>query len=422
MAEEEFLKPLPMQEAIDFWKSKTLLTPGQYSQLSDEMRVKAFGVAGVAKKDQLETIFNSLLKAQTEGVSFGEFKKDIADIAKKRGWSSWRVETIYRTNVQTAYQVGRYKQMMRVAKSRPYWMYDAVGDRRTRPTHLAMEGKVFPVDHQFWATWYPPNGFRCRCGVMSLSERQVKRMGLTVETVDPSGGLIEPKLADGSKQVARPLLPDKGFAHNPGVVQWGYDGSGEKPARWKDFDALKGPADYRRPKLDNLRPADIPDLNTKKLPKGQSNTFYKDEFRKLYDDETVLTDAAGEAVVLSLRSFQSVKDPTKKIRWKFKKQGHGEMIPLLKEAIEQPLEIWITPQLDPGSGRIRLVKRYVSLWKTPNKERIGGLAVFEVVDGKFQGVTAFTPTIRGTELPDLDYLEQTRVGLMLYSKKRKTGQ
>ncbi|MBF0454959.1 MAG: minor capsid protein [Magnetococcales bacterium] len=427
MADKEaFLDPLPMKEAVEFWKSKTTLTPGEYAKLTDEMKVKAFAVGGVAKKEQLTTIFNSMQLAVDDGISFGDFKKDIRDIADKRGWSRWRMETIFRTNIQTAYHVGRYKQMKQVAERRPYWQYDAVGDKRTRPTHNALDGTVHRHDSSFWSTWYPPNGFRCRCGVISLSARQVKRLGLTVTDKDPTGGLIEPKLADGSQQPARPLIPDPGFAHNPGQTQWGYDGPGEKSARWKDFENLPGPANNRRPKLANLKPADIPDLTTKKLPKGQTNTFYKDKFLDLYGEETVLTDPAGEAVVLTLRSFLATKNPKLKKRWKFKKEGHGEMIPLLKEAVEKPLEIWVTPQRDPDSGRIRLVKRYVSLWKTPNKERIGGLAVFEVVDGKFQGVTAFMPFQRGTDLPDLEYLELIRKGLLLHpgknADKKKAGQ
>jgi uncharacterized protein with gpF-like domain len=30
------------------------------------------------------------------------------------------------------------------------------------------------ADHPFWDTWYPPNGFRCRCGVVTLSADNVR--------------------------------------------------------------------------------------------------------------------------------------------------------------------------------------------------------------------------------------------------------
>ena len=87
-----------------------------------------------------------------------------------------RVDLIFRTNIQTAYNVGHYEQMTDpgVMKLRPFWQYDAVNDTHTRPSHLAMDGKVFPADHPVWNTWFPPNGFRCRCTVRTLSKRQVE--------------------------------------------------------------------------------------------------------------------------------------------------------------------------------------------------------------------------------------------------------
>jgi SPP1 gp7 family putative phage head morphogenesis protein len=91
-------------------------------------------------------------RALEDGTTFADFKKDAKDVFAKRGFGSWRQETIFRTNIQTAYNVGRYKQMSEVADSRPYWMYDAVGDARTRPAHAALDGQVYPADHEFWNT------------------------------------------------------------------------------------------------------------------------------------------------------------------------------------------------------------------------------------------------------------------------------
>ena len=127
------------------------------------------------------------------------------------------METIFRTNIQTAYSVGRYKEMQVVKATRPYWQYSAVNDSRTRPTHAALHGKVFPADHPFWDKWYPPNGYNCRCSVITLSESEIKRDKLKVESEDPPGGLIEPiDPVTKQKLPARPLMPDRGFDFNPG--------------------------------------------------------------------------------------------------------------------------------------------------------------------------------------------------------------
>lgn len=221
------LKPLPMEDAIRYWMDKYLLSPGRYAQLSDEAKVRAFAVSGIAKGEELETVFNALQRALKEGTTFEDFKRDAAAVFERRGWTgkaAWRVETIFRTNIQTAYSVGRYKEMMAVVKDRPYWQYSAVNDSRTRPTHAALNGKVFPADHPFWNTWYPPNGFNCRCGVVSLSQDDVDTEKLPVETEDPTGGLIEPvDSVTGNKMPARPLMPDQGFDHNPGKAAWETD-------------------------------------------------------------------------------------------------------------------------------------------------------------------------------------------------------
>ena len=158
------LKPLAPEEAIKFFKDKVKLKASDFYSLYYEARTLAFTVSGIAKYDQLETIYNAILKALKEGTTLEEFKKDIADIIKQKGWTgkaAWRVENIFRTNIQTAYNVGRYKAMAENVKNQPYWMYDAVNDSRTRPTHLALDEKVFPADSPFWDKWYPPNGFNC---------------------------------------------------------------------------------------------------------------------------------------------------------------------------------------------------------------------------------------------------------------------
>lgn len=46
-----------------------------------------------------------------------------------------------------------------------YLEYDTVGDSRVRPTHAELDGITRPVDDAFWSSYYPPNGWRCRCSV-----------------------------------------------------------------------------------------------------------------------------------------------------------------------------------------------------------------------------------------------------------------
>jgi len=210
------LKSIPMEDAIAFWSELLLLTPEAFRALSDAARAKAFSVAGLAREDQLQTVYDAIQRAIAEGTTFADFKADLGPIMEKRGWAGYRADNIFRTNLQTAYNVGRYREMTEAVAERPYWQYSAVNDSRTRPTHAALHGKVFPADHPFWDTWYPPNGYRCRCSVVSLSRAEIERDGLTVETEDPTGKLIRPFDPEGNELPARNLMPDPGWDHHPG--------------------------------------------------------------------------------------------------------------------------------------------------------------------------------------------------------------
>ncbi len=211
-----------MAEALEYWRTKVQLPPKEFYRLAEQYRVRAFTVSRLARADMVGEIFESIEKALAEGVSFGAWRKPLASVWEENGWTgirAWRVDNIFRTNIQTAYNVGRYKQMQAVAKARPFWQYSAVNDSRTRPTHRALHGRVYRHDSPFWDTFYPPNGFRCRCKVKTLSERQVKERGLTVNEGNGLGELIEPVGPNGPMP-ARPLMPDKGFEGNPGKEAW----------------------------------------------------------------------------------------------------------------------------------------------------------------------------------------------------------
>ena len=113
--------------------------------------------------------------------------------------SPYRIRTILRTNINTAYSAGRYKRQTETIQARPWWQYSAVLDGATRLRHRELHGKVFRADDPIWDTIYPPNGFNCRCRVRALSERQVKARGVEVLSGEDAEGFV----------------PDPGWDYNP---------------------------------------------------------------------------------------------------------------------------------------------------------------------------------------------------------------
>lgn len=213
------LEPLNPQDAIDYFKDKIVLTPAQFYSLSRQAKVNAFTASEIASLDVLHDIFEELTKAIEEGTTMEEFRKNINARLAKRGWTGltpYRSDTIFRTNVQTAYQVGRWKHISDpdVIADRPYGVYSAVMDSRTRATHRAMHGVCRRLDDPYWDTWYPPNGYRCRCSVRTLSQRQVDKGGVKVATGSWQG------LVEAPGEPARQLVPDPGFDYNPGKAAY----------------------------------------------------------------------------------------------------------------------------------------------------------------------------------------------------------
>lgn len=201
--------------AIEFWQWRAKLTDEEAKALGEGARCRAFYVSGLARHDLVMLVSDGMEEALKNGETLETFKARIAEAIRTQGWHDYRVENIFRTNMQTAYAAGRYKKMQAVKKSRPYWQYMAIMDRRVRPSHAILNGMVYPADHEFWKTNYPPNGFRCRCGVRSLSARQVKRMGLEVRKDMPGPGVWTDPKTEYEYFVHFPGA-DKGFKNNPG--------------------------------------------------------------------------------------------------------------------------------------------------------------------------------------------------------------
>jgi len=239
-----FAMTLPPQRAIAYFESKGITPTLSWKELQDEAHAVKFVVAGITKLDVLTDIQTSLTRTLTEGGTFRQFQDELEPLLQRKGWLGrglvadedgvlmgkklmpYRLETIFITNIQSAYAAGRWQQQMRNVADRPYWEYNAVMDNRTRPTHAALNGRVFRWDDPIWQTIYPPNGYNCRCWVRALTEAQMKNHPLGVETSDdrlvtvqqPYGmdGEMRPVKAYRDPKSGQMLVPDAGFHLNPG--------------------------------------------------------------------------------------------------------------------------------------------------------------------------------------------------------------
>lgn len=241
----KMLFKLPPEKAIKYFKAKNNQVSWDWHDVWQKEHKKAFTVAKAMKKDVLQDIRDAVDKAISEGQTFENFKKELKPLLQKKGWwgeqfvgdsngniekvqlgSVQRLKTIYRVNLQTSYQVGRYETQMENTDNRPYWQYVAVMDGRSREEHQALNGLILPYDDPFWQTMYPPNGWGCRCRVRALSAANVKNRGFLVSS---SEGCLSEEMRLVSKKTGemRPVTvytdpltgqkssTDVGWSHNP---------------------------------------------------------------------------------------------------------------------------------------------------------------------------------------------------------------
>jgi len=210
-------------EAIAFLRQKTNTTSRRWTDVWNEAHTRSFMVAGAATKALVDDFRGAVAKALEQGISIGDFRKQFDAIVDKHGWvhngtAGWRASIIYETNLSTAYAAGRYAQMTEPDTLRvyPYWQYMHTSSARPRPQHLAWVGTTLAADDPWWATHYPPNGWRCKCSVRPVSEAGMRRQGKRGPDQAPPLDLRPWRSSDGRVVTEVPHGIDPGFAYSPG--------------------------------------------------------------------------------------------------------------------------------------------------------------------------------------------------------------
>lgn len=245
-------------DALVFFRAKGLRITGPWTELTPAEHARSFTVAHCARLDVLADIRAALDAALAQGTPYSGFKKALKPLLIRKGWwgpaidtatgevlasypgtsapvmwgSPRRLQTIFDSNLQSAYMAGRYRQMSENAAARPYWEYVATLDARTRPAHAALNGKVLPADDPAWRSLYPPNGYRCRCRVVARAADEIaparvqssaghtREVPLPLSTRHPDAAVVT------VTQVKLPGMdewfsPDPGWSGNPAAtVSW----------------------------------------------------------------------------------------------------------------------------------------------------------------------------------------------------------
>lgn len=174
---------LPFNEAVEYMIN---LTPALYSQLeSIEAKIDEYYFY-VKRSTELETTIKlqkSLQKVLKEGLTFDSWIKEIDTYIVNVGLGSggWYWNTVFRTNIQSAYNAGHMQEQFNNEDIK-YLLYDGILDGREQEHTRIYDGKVYRKDNPIWGRIYPPNGFNCRCRVISLTKEDMQEFGFKANT------------------------------------------------------------------------------------------------------------------------------------------------------------------------------------------------------------------------------------------------
>lgn len=400
---------LPFKEQIEFFRRKANVPTNSYADIYNSEHDYAFAVAGANRNALLNDFRSAIDKAISQGITLDEFRKDFTEIVEKHGWSynggfNWRTRIIYETNLNSSYQAGRYQQL-RDGKF-PYMEYlhsDYV--EHPRELHQSWDHLVLDFKDPWWNTHFPPNGYGCQCRVRGRTKGDLKRMGKDGPDTAPIINWVDKVIgtnSDNPRIVRVPEGIDPSFEHLPGQSR--LDNFVPSPLD-ADPTLKRGlPSGKANDEWPTIRETSKDRLLEKGLTEQDYANIFLNEFGATLNNPAIFNDVVGEPLVIGKQLFTVSKTGELKVT----KRGREQFLLLLADSIKQPDEIWTRMEYFDHLQKSVVRRRYISRFIIDGEVK-PMLAVFEVGDDGWLGVTAFAP-----DSPE--YLEQLRVGVRVYKR------
>ena len=180
--------------------------------------------SGLKTFHELNEAFPSLLDENGNRKSFEQFYNDVQKIDKTYNQNYLHAE--YNFVHASAQMAAKWEQFTEDG-DRYNLQYRTAGDDKVRPEHAALNGVTRPMNDPFWETYYPPNGWNCRCTVV-----QVRKSKYPLTPTDEAMQRGEEALQSDKKGI---------FRFNPGKQQKAVpDYNPYTIKRCRDCDIAKG--------------------------------------------------------------------------------------------------------------------------------------------------------------------------------------
>lgn len=195
----------PSPEALLYLRNKGLRPSFDWQDVWAQEHAHAFTVAKATQLEVLDTIRKAVDRALATGQTYEDFAKQLAPRLQGFGWwgrqivtdpltgeevlaqlgSPQRLRLIYDANIRSAHAAGQWERAQRTKAVLPFFIYIETVSREPREEHLAQVGTIAHVDDPYWDTWFPPNGYNCKCGVRQITKSEAEKRGWTPKSKPP---------------------------------------------------------------------------------------------------------------------------------------------------------------------------------------------------------------------------------------------
>lgn len=162
---------LASDEAQEFITTHASTLDSSFGQvaMTDTMRRRLqrsdYIFSGIKTFHELNEAFPSLLDENGNRKPFEQFLNDVQKIDKTYNQNYLRAEYNF---VQSSAEMAAKWEQYAEDGDRYYLQYRTAGDEKVRPAHAELNGITLPQSDSFWESYYPPNGWNCRCTVVQV--------------------------------------------------------------------------------------------------------------------------------------------------------------------------------------------------------------------------------------------------------------
>ena len=125
--------------------------------------------SGIKAFHELNEAFPSMVDENGNKKPFEKFLNDVRKIDEK--YNANYLHSEYNFVAASATMAAKWEQFAEDG-DRYYLQYRTAHDDKVRPEHAALDGVTLPMSDPFWETYYPPNGWNCRCSVVQVRKQK----------------------------------------------------------------------------------------------------------------------------------------------------------------------------------------------------------------------------------------------------------